>query len=356
MAKTTDYDLGEFTFPRGWFMIGDAEELGDRPIAVRYFGQDFALYRGESGRVVLLDAYCPHMGTHLASNTTAHAVRGQKRIEGDSIRCPLHGWRFGPDGRCDDIPYSPAAIAQAACIQSWPVIERAGGIWMWHDEEGGEPDYELPPFAEWDQPGWVRWKLDHMGELAVHPQEILDNMADRGHMTPVHGTIGCEHFENIFDDHVVVQRFRAGHRSLDDPDARLELVTWYTGPGILQSRKEGAASSIILITHTPVDDGVVKVWHGLLVKVANDVPNAEDVALARMYQEQDRLAFAQDFEIWMHKRACVHPLQVAGDGPFGKLRIWYKQFYNPRPLMPELQKRVNGSHVTRGTNTAPWEA
>ena len=36
------------------------------PLPLRFFGRDFALYRGKSGKPVLLDAYCPHMGTHLA--------------------------------------------------------------------------------------------------------------------------------------------------------------------------------------------------------------------------------------------------------------------------------------------------
>ena len=77
MATTKDYRLGEFTFPRGWFMIADADELNThKPLAVRFFGKDFALYRGRStGQVVLLDAHCPHMKTHLAApNTTSYVV------------------------------------------------------------------------------------------------------------------------------------------------------------------------------------------------------------------------------------------------------------------------------------------
>src|SRR5580704_19594784 len=123
MARTQDYGLGEYTYPRGWFMVADAEELKDRPLPLRFFGQDFAIYRGKSGRVVMLDAYCPHMGTHLAKNTTSYVVKDGTQIEGDSIRCPYHAWRFGPDGKCNDIPYA-SRIPQAASITSWPVVER----------------------------------------------------------------------------------------------------------------------------------------------------------------------------------------------------------------------------------------
>ena len=104
MATTAEYGLGEFTFPRGWFMVAEATELDNGPIAVRFFANDFVIYRGESGKVVMLDAYCPHMGTHLCKNTTSYIVRDGTQVHGDSIRCPYHAWSFGADGKCDDIP------------------------------------------------------------------------------------------------------------------------------------------------------------------------------------------------------------------------------------------------------------
>jgi len=354
MATTAEYGLGEFTYPRGWFMIAAADELGAAPLAVRFFGEDMVLYRGRSVRIVLAEAYCPHMGTHLARNSTSYLVRDDEHIEGDSIRCPYHGWRFGPDGRCDDIPYSPAPIPKAACLKTWTVQERAGCIWMWHDPEGAAPHYDLPPFENWDNPRWVKWKIDQLGLLACHPQEILDNMADKAHLVPVHGSKDMVSFENTFDDHIVRQLLSAGHRTLTSSDGPMTNDTWYTGPGILQSRMVGEQSSVILICHTPVDDGVVKVWHGLHVCSPNEVATEEDVANARAYQEASRLAFAQDFEIWANKRPCLQPLQVVGDGPFAKVRIWYQQFFNPIARAREFQSRVNGTVVTRGTSSAPW--
>ena len=106
MAKTADYDLGEFTFPRGWFMIARADEVSKKPLNLRYFGQDMVLYRGDSGRLVLMDAYCPHMGTHIGQNETSYVVMDNEHVDGDNIRCPYHGWQFGPDGKCIEIPYS----------------------------------------------------------------------------------------------------------------------------------------------------------------------------------------------------------------------------------------------------------
>ena len=286
------------------------------------------------------------MGAHLVANQTSYVVRDGEQIEGDSLRCPFHGWRYGPDGKCNDIPYSPNFIPKNACVKSWPVVERAGAIWMWHDEEGGEPDVELPAFAEWDDQSWVRWKFDIMGVINTHPQEIVDNMADLGHMVPVHGSLNCAYFDNEFDGPILIQRFSAGHRTLADPSVTMRYDTWYTGPGILQSRLVGNHPSLMLIAHTPIEDGVIKMWHALMVKSPNETATDEDVAVARAYQETSRLALAQDLEIWNNKRPCINPMQIPADGPFGKVRIWYKQFYNSRTRAEEFQKRVNGTVVS----------
>ena len=227
---------------------------------------------------------------------------------------------------------------------------------MWHDSEGGAPDYDVPAFEDYANPAWVPWKIDQLGELACHPQEIVDNMTDKSHLGPVHGSVDMVSFVNEFADHVVRQILSAGHKTLSTSTEPMTNDTWYTGPGILQSTMEGEMPSLILITHTPIDDGVVKVWHGLLVKSQHDVATDEDVVIARAYQQSSLEAFLQDFEIWTHKRACINPMMVKGDGPFDKLRIWYKQFYNPRARASEFHTRVNGRYETRGTANAPWDA
>ena len=346
MATTAEYGLGELTFPRGWFMIATSGELGAEPIPVRYFGQEMVLYRGKSGRLVLLSAYCAHMGVNIARNTTSYVVHDGTRIEGDSIRCPAHGWRYNPEGKCDDIPYSKnGSIPKAACIKAFTVVERAGCIWMWHDLEAGEPSFDLPDFAEWDLvgEGWVRWEIDNLGTLAIHPQEILDNFTDYAHFGPVHGSIDSVYFENRFEDHVMWQRFGAGHRTLVDGGNLLESESHYTGPGILLSRMKGKHPSIMMICNTPVDDGVVRVWYALTAKMAEGrSAEGDELEAAKIYHKDGLAAFLQDFELWQHKAPALRILQIPDDGPFHKGRIWHRQFYSSREKAKELQARVNG--------------
>jgi 3-ketosteroid 9alpha-monooxygenase subunit A len=107
------------------------------------------------------------------------------------------------------------------------------------------------------------------------------------------------------------------------------------------------------ITHTPVDDGSVKAWHGLMVKVENAEPTDEDVTISREYQESSRLAFAQDFEVWTSKRPVVQILQIKSDGPFHKTREWYRQFYNPRSEAAVRQEKVDGVYTVKWMPPAP---
>lgn len=350
MATAAEFDLGEYTYPRGWFMVAESSEATMVPKALRYFGEDMVLYRGESGTAYLVEAYCPHMGAHLAHNTTSYIVQDGEHVEGESIRCPFHGWRFGADGKCDDIPYSEGFIPKMACLKTYHIEEKAGIIWMWHDPEEQEPDFPLPAFGNhWDEPGWVRWKVDHMGDLNCHQIELVDNMADVAHFIPIHGSKNISYFANEFIDHKVHQYFSAGHRTLVSEEGQsLVLDTWYEGPSILQSEMEGDFSSFIMIAHTPIEDGVTRVWHALMVKV-NDgsQPITEELrTAAAQYQEGSRLALAQDVEIWKHKRAAVRPMVLKYDGPFVKLRRWFRQFHNPREQAGDIHKKVNGTVVT----------
>lgn len=345
MAKSADYGLGPFTYPRGWFMVAASTEITSTPLAMRYFGQDLVGYRGASGRAYVSDAYCAHMGAHLAKNTTSYVIKDQMHVEGESIRCPYHAWRFGPDGACNEIPYSKAKIPAAAKIRAWTVQERYGCVYVWHDPENGEPDFDLPAIPQWDNPAYVHWQIDQLGMLPCHPQEIVDNIADVAHLGPTHGGPPL-YFSNVIDG-IVARQFQGTHHRMLAPGFMLETDTYYTGPGILLSVFNGGGA-IMYITHTPVDDGSLKAWHGLLVHSGKDVATEADVPMAREQQAGSLAALAQDFEIWANKRACLTPLAVPGDGAFSKARLWYKQFFNPRAEAASFQARANGTFTAHG--------
>lgn len=86
-------------YPNGWFALLESNELKRKQAKyVSALGENFAVFRSESGQVHVLDAYCPHLGANMA-------IGGF--VRGDCIECPFHQWQFsGEDGRCVNIPYS----------------------------------------------------------------------------------------------------------------------------------------------------------------------------------------------------------------------------------------------------------
>ena len=126
----------------------------------------------------MLDAYCPHLGAHLGAGG---------KVEGDTIRCPFHGWRFDGDGACVEIPYAQR-IPPKARLRAWPVIERNGAILVWRHAEGKPPDWDVPEIPEFatptgPPPSCYRWKI------RTRNQEMAENAVDRAHFRYVHGTM-----------------------------------------------------------------------------------------------------------------------------------------------------------------------
>lgn len=347
MATSAEYRLGEFAFPRGWFAVANGSDVGREPLSLHYFGQDLVLYRGESGKVVLLDAYCPHMGTHLGSGETSATVLSETRMEGDNIRCPFHAWRFGPDGVCNHIPYHDGPIPEQARVKSWPVEERYGIVFAWNDPEGLGPDYPVPEFPEWDDPEVVRWRgLEYLCDLN-HPIEILDNMSDVAHLDHLHGSTVLR-YENEYDGHVLHQRQSSaaeGDTGLIGPS--LTTLAGYVGPGVAFGRfVELQAAEIICVT--PIDDGTCRLWQTAMVKPPKAIPEDQRQAYRDALSSQFGQGLMSDAEVWRTKRPALHVMQLPSDGPFRQTRIWYSQFFNPREKAAEIVARVAGTHTAKG--------
>ncbi len=105
-----------FDVPYGWFLVAQSGELPVGEVLPRYyFGRHLVLWRDEEGQAHLQDAYCPHLGAHLAYGG---------KVKACAIQCPFHGWLFDGEGRNTEIPYGNRPNAKAR-IRSYPVREIA---------------------------------------------------------------------------------------------------------------------------------------------------------------------------------------------------------------------------------------
>ncbi|OFB35870.1 hypothetical protein BA059_27400 [Mycolicibacterium sp. (ex Dasyatis americana)] len=358
MAGSADYKLGEYTFPRGWFMVAEGSAVTSEPISAHFFGEDVVLYRGASGVVAMVGAYCAHMGTHLARSTHSFTVTSGHHVDGDSIRCPFHGWAYAPDGKCTDIPYFGGPIPRLARVRSWPVQERYGIVFCWNDPEGLDPDFDVPDIPEWDDPAWMRWtSVDHLADLPCHPIEVFDNNSDYAHLAYLHGG-GARIYENEVDGVVYRQRqslvaessegLGAFDRDLGDDAVHVTTENGYVGPGLNLARFT-ELGAVQLIATTPTDDGAARLWQCAMVKRPEGVTDQQAAQLlSGINQGFAHGLGAQDGEVWVNKKPAIKIMQMPTDGPFRVGRTWYSQFFNPRRRAETILGPIVGLHHVPG--------
>src|SRR3989338_4067223 len=106
----------------GWYWVLRSDKLKPKKaVAVKLMGRDLVVYRTDQGKPVILDAYCPHMGAHLA----------QGKVHGSSIRCMFHNWKYNSKGICEEIPSLGGRCGVDARVKMWPCDDRYGLIWIW---------------------------------------------------------------------------------------------------------------------------------------------------------------------------------------------------------------------------------
>ena len=157
----------------GWYWLTRSKAIRrGRVVALRLLGRDLAVYRGADDRVVALDAYCAHMGAHLAEG----------RVEGNALRCFFHRWRYEADGRCSDIPCLEADPSPSMRVRSWPTIESYGMVWLW---TGDTPAHELPQVPELAGQN-CDVLIGNRFRKRCHPNVVLINAIDEQHFASVH--------------------------------------------------------------------------------------------------------------------------------------------------------------------------
>jgi phenylpropionate dioxygenase-like ring-hydroxylating dioxygenase large terminal subunit len=122
------------TAAAGWVAAAPAAEVTTTPRAVTVDGRRIVLVRLRVGGPVAAFAdRCPHRLVPLSAG----------RVEGGRLRCAYHGWEFGEDGRCAQLPsLGPDAVPppRAALDRVAEVRESDGTVWV---RAGGPPD--APP-------------------------------------------------------------------------------------------------------------------------------------------------------------------------------------------------------------------
>lgn len=295
-------------------------------VARQIAGERLVLYRTPAGRVVALEDRCVHRQAALSM--------GQK--EGDQVRCLYHGLRFGPDGRCTEIP-GQALIPPRACVRSFPVVERDNWVWVWMGDPARADEALIPHAVGPSDPDW-HIKTSHMQVAANYRLEIA-NLADLTHLAWVHrDTLGAYDLEtrerymsirpeftvesNALRTYYVVRRVPINGflQHLFPADARFDLefdithtlpCTWVLHFRAFEAdgRDEGAPSGRLVADTwtsqavTPRDAEVVDYYFSWGASRACEVPGLSDLLCDNLDDAftEDRLVLEAQHQRWREK-------------------------------------------------------
>lgn len=157
-------------FPQSWYPVSRSCDLkkGQHKV-IKLFGHNWLLFRSHQGKAAVMERRCQHMGADLA----------QGKVLGNTIQCPLHGWRYDSDGECVHIPDYDDKLPRVK-LHSLVCEEHYGLIFAYW---GKKPLFPVP------QP-------PHMtGSIASSP--ALTTRLDTDYLSLSMNTFDTQHFERI---------------------------------------------------------------------------------------------------------------------------------------------------------------
>ena len=179
-----------------WYVAEWSKTVDKEPVRVKMLGQKFVLFRDESGKAHCLSDVCLHRGGSLSGGWTKN----------NCVVCPYHGWRYSGDGKVAYVPSEGDNFKapKRARIDSYPVEERYGMIWVFLGDLPEEERFPIPPCDEFDDPQWrvlsteFTWKAE--------AARVVENGIDIAHASFVHPMFGKP--ESAQENHI--QKIESG--------------------------------------------------------------------------------------------------------------------------------------------------
>lgn len=300
--------------------------------SLTFCGKEVVLFRTDSGKACLTDAYCPHMGAHLGHGGT---------IEGEEIQCPFHGFKFDCSGSCTSTGYGTKAPPKAK-LHTYPVMEINQMIIAFHHNSNLPPDWVIPNLNvdEFGPVDTVSWNLKS------HPQETTENSVDVGHFNWIHGYEKVEEDADAIAENEVLRLEYSFSRNAKEfgksGDIRVNIKVDVYGLGysvVETSVTDIGFYSMNFVLPTPIKDDMIRLTIGIAIKPVENASKLHPLAvllpkpiLTKIVRTLGMKGYKKDvmddFKIWQNKVYIEKPPLAKGDGPIPKYRKWARQFYD----------------------------
>jgi phenylpropionate dioxygenase-like ring-hydroxylating dioxygenase large terminal subunit len=205
-----------------WHPVALSADVGPEPVAVRIAGQGWVVTRLDGQVTAFADA-CPHRRARLSAGQV---------IDGGTLQCTYHGWRFDVDGRCVHIPAleDDASIPDRATLRRPAEVTETGGMVWLAPKPPRAPLPDLDPGVSLGGDG-IATVILPVFQMETNAALLIDNFLDEAHFPFVHAaTIGGAGPEPI-------PRAEVNRRGLSFTAVREHTFTNLTDPAVLDGTR-----------------------------------------------------------------------------------------------------------------------
>ncbi|MBB3065993.1 aromatic ring-hydroxylating dioxygenase subunit alpha [Limibacillus halophilus] len=170
-----------------WYVVGFSKEFEPEKLTEhKVAGKVMVIWRTKDGGIAALDNRCAHKRFPLSE--------GRLKEDG-TLECAYHGLCYNDKGRCTLIPSQmDQEIPAQAKVNSFPVIEQDGLVWVWPGDPARKDDRKPPRTPELADPDFENIDSGPM-RIPANYLLLIENLLDITHFYPLHdGNIGD--FEN----------------------------------------------------------------------------------------------------------------------------------------------------------------
>jgi phenylpropionate dioxygenase-like ring-hydroxylating dioxygenase large terminal subunit len=158
-----------------WYVAAWGSELrSGQLLARRFLNIPVVLYRESGGSVRALADRCPHRQAPLRMG----------KLDGDILQCGYHGLAFNGLGECVRNPHG--SVPRAARVQTYPLLERHGMLWIWMGDPARADEHRIPDFSYQDP------EQCYAGQRYLHVRANyrleIENILDLSHIAFLHPT------------------------------------------------------------------------------------------------------------------------------------------------------------------------
>lgn len=161
-----------------WYVAAFADELGRQLTGRKLLNKRVVMYRTENGEPVAIDDRCAHRSFPLSSG----------KLDGDTLVCAYHGFRYDSKGDCIDVPSQPTC-PKGIGVRRYPLVERGSLVWIWLGDPALADAAKIPAMPWLTEPQWTfsKGRYAHPGNYV----SLHENLLDLTHLSFLHAnTIG----------------------------------------------------------------------------------------------------------------------------------------------------------------------